>query len=323
MLALVVSGNSEEGDDSQVSGGGVVDILHSTPGKKLNKTNQNPFEWKFEDGEEDRGLLHFLLGVQWIGPTRSLRVNHVYDVCFRREPEKRSYQISEKDYQTKFIRFSREQAVEEYEAKTIGTYKLDVRFNLLYAMLQPVKALLGVQDLNTVLTSMVKEAVNNTTSAQQPEYFLQGEVAHKLELVTAVASIRTAVLENIGIDITVVNLFGLDVDEKTRQLLELEETTNRENAAAISRAKRAQLETIIAAEGKKQAQLMDNEAQADRVEKVIRPLGDIPSAVPLRWAEAYEKNTTVTTLMIGGKPVPILIEAKGKPKNSIQPILDD
>ncbi len=177
-FAFVVTGTKDPSDSSLISGGGIVEVLHEVPGKKLNRSSLNKFEWTFEDGHEEHGLLHFILGVQWIGFARSLRINHIRDRCFRRDDIKGIHSQSN-DCKAKFIYYSREQAVEVNGANTLGSYRLDLPFNLLYAVIAPVRAILGMADSNAVLTMMISEKVSNVVGTQEPEYFLQGDAAIK------------------------------------------------------------------------------------------------------------------------------------------------
>jgi hypothetical protein len=303
-FALVTWGSSSDPTDSSNLIDGELDkVIHGVPGKRLNDDDPDPFKWFFEDGEEEHGILYHLFGIHWIGWGRSLRLNQVHEIRFKKgkDGDRDVYSIVGKDFSTKFIYYSREQAVDVRGAETLGSYELDLQFNLLYAMKYPVHAVLGMADPNAVLTAMVMEAVNNTTGAQEPEYFIQGDASNKRDLVKAVLDKQGEIEEKIGITVRTANLLGIDVDAKTRALLELQETTERENKAAVARAEKDKQLAILAGQGKAEAQMAVNAADADRITRVLVPLGAIPNAAGIRFAEAIGENKTLTTLVVGGK----------------------
>lgn len=317
-IAFVTWGKSDSTNVSQLTGGELDKVLHGIPGKKLNTDDSDPFKWYFDVGVEERSLLHRLFGIRWFGWGRSLRKNQVHETRFKKvkmkvkdiegkEIEKDVYSIEGKDYTTKFIYYSREQAVEVLGSETQGAFKIDSRFNLLYAMKYPVRAVFGMADPNAVLTGMVMQKANGAINVQEAEYFLYGDNKdgkkkdHQDELVKAIQSIEDEAEKQVGLDITAVNLLSVDVDEATRTLLELTERTERENKASLAKAENARRETILAGEAKATAQKAMNDADADRVTRVLKPMAELPNAVGLRLAEALEKNSTLTTLVVGGK----------------------
>jgi hypothetical protein len=321
-FAFVTWGTSDSTNVAKLTGGELDKIIHGIPGKYLDTTTKpDPFDWEFvdetEDKKEERSLLHSLFGIHWIGYGRSLRVNQIHEIRFKKvrrkirdtegkEVEKDFYDTEGKDYPAKFVYYSREQSVEVTGSETLGTYEIDSRFNLLYAMKQPIRAVFKMADPNGLLITMVMQATNQAIGMQEPDYFLQGKEDHKQDLIRAVWSIRPEVEKQIGIDITTVNLFSISVDAETRKLLELQATTKRENKAAIATAMKDRRLAILAGEGKAKAQMAVNVADADRVAKVLEPLGKIPNAAGIRFAEAIEKNEKLTTLVVGGNTAQLI-----------------
>jgi regulator of protease activity HflC (stomatin/prohibitin superfamily) len=303
-MAFVVSGN-ESPDTNEISGGGLVDVIHEVPGKILDKSDPDKSKWQFKDGKEDRGLLHSILGVHWIGFGRSLRMNHVHDVYMERGLNK----VTLRTRLTKFVYFSREQIIEEKGAKTIGAFRLNILFNILYSMIYPVKSVFGMADPNAVLTSMIRERVNGITGTQEPEYFLHGNIDNKRSIVDSVDEIKSYILEHVGIQINTVNLISIDLDEDSRKLFELIETTRRQNIAAISIAERTKQERVIIAEGEKAAGMLANDVAEDHVKRVLQPLGEVKDGALIRLAEAVEK-TGAETIVLGASVLPVV--GKGK-----------
>jgi hypothetical protein len=274
-FVLVVSGESNPDEVGQ--SGGVVDVLHEVPGKRLDKSSPNKLEWKFVDGEEEHGLLHFILGVHWIGPFRSLRNNGVKD----------SKEVR------KYVYYSREQDVVVEGVKTTGAYNLNFPFNTLYLVVFPVRAILGVANPNSVLNSMVGEVVANIAGAHEPEYFIQGDASHKKEVVQAIKSIDSDILDKIGISLHSINLLPITLDAVSQKLFELAETTRRENVAKLQ-----------IAETDKQVGILANDVKEDHVNRVLIPTGKAEGGPAVRIAEAIEK-TNLGTLALGG-PAPVL-----------------
>jgi hypothetical protein len=316
-FALVTWGSGDSTDASKLTGGELDKVLHAIPGMRLNDESDDPNEWCFERGEEDRTLLQVLFGIQWIGYGRTLRVNQVHEIRFKKSKveikdadgkdiKKDVYIPEGKDYSTQFIFYSREQAVEVRGSETLGTYELDAQFNLLYWIKRPVKMVFGMADPNSVLTAMVMEVTNGVTGVEEPEYFLESKVDHKPELIAAVKAAKGKIEKRIGIEVHAVTLMGLEVDEKTRALLMLDQTTKRTNKAAIMQAEKDKKVAILAGQGKAEAQKAINDAEADRITRVLEPMSRLPNAAALRFAEAVAENETLTTLVVGGETSQLL-----------------
>lgn len=291
-IVIVVAGESDP-DNAEQSVGGVVDILHEVPGKITDKSSSNKFDWRLIDGTENRGLLHFLLGVQWIGFARSLRINNIKG-C---------------DSTNKFIYWSREQDVEVEGAKTMGVYRLNFRFNVLRRIVFPVRAALGVSNPDTVLGLMVEEVVANISGTRVPEYFLQGDASHKKEIVDAVKELDAELLDKIGTSLSGVNLLPITLDEESRKLFELAETTRRENEAAIQIAEKDKKLAILKAQGEKEAGILANDVKEDHVNRVLIPTCAAVGGPAVRIAEAIEK-TNLGTLALGVPVLPMISSDK-------------
>lgn len=309
-VGITIARGNAKLNKAGIGGSELVDIIHGVPGMKLDRSNSNPIEWTLKEGKEKHGLLYALIKVHYIGPLNKVRENQIHEMRFgkMKEGDNDKFGVESKDYQTKFVFYSREQAVEVENADTKGAFELDIKDNLLYKTAQPAKAILNVANANAVLTLMVREAVNNVTGNHEAEYFIQGDGTKsskktKKELTDAIMKIRGRALEVIGIDIYEVNLVSLDFDAKTRELMELKEKTERENAARLLVSEN---ETKIAEEKKKQ-KILDNDALADHVKRVIVPTGSAPGGAAVRFAEAYENNKTATTVVLGGNGVSQLI----------------
>lgn len=298
----LVTTKANENTEADAVSGGIVDILHSIPGRYLDKkSHRNPMEWEFveetEDNVESRGLLYHVIGVEYLGGlpfTRFLRRNKIHQIRYSRKDGETDYTPTAKDFETKFVHFSGNLTVLVKKAETAGIFALDLNFNLNYERVQPLKSVIRVPDVHAVLTQMVREAVIAITSAHKPEDFIGGDKPgeakeRQKELVEAVQSVRDIAKIELGIWITKATLESISADEETRKILELNEKTKRENEALVA-----------IAEAKAKAQITKNEADAHRVREVILPQANTPGAAAIRLAEAYEGNDTVTVFAPGG-----------------------
>lgn len=272
-------------------GGNIVDVVHSWPGMFLNKSSADPMDWVYEDEVPDRrerrDLLFRLFGLQLIGLFRWLRTNNIRTFRYGRSEGEAEYHMMDKSEKTRYVFCTGQHDVLIKGVETKGSLKFDLLFNLLYNEQYPVRARLRVADPYAVMTMMATEAVIGTIGTMEPEQLIASD-EQKKELVAKMQSITDAVEEQIGIRIRKVNLSDVSFDTETRRLLELRARTERENAAAIA-----------IAEKDKQIQILANDADADRVERVIKPAAENERTVAVRIAEAYEGNKTVTTYAPG------------------------
>ncbi len=337
MYAILVS-KENVSTDIDKGGGGIVDVEHEVPGKVLNKKSHNFYDWKFEDGKENRGLLHFLYGVHWKGPFRDLRLN--IDKSFRfgleskksddtgeleekdgKEKRKSKQKVADQEgyhvfpqvIQSEYVFFSGQQAVEVNAAETKGAFALDIKYNIIWERIYPVRAILRVADSNATLSEMSEAKTIALTGTHDPDYYLSGTKEAKAELVKEVKDISTAAEEQLGLCITSVTLFSIDPDKKEvglRALLELAKKTELEQAARLKVATASKQAAITEAEGiaesirllaeaNKTRGTLENDVSADRVQRVTLAIAREPGAAAIRAAEAYENNKTVTTFAPG------------------------
>ncbi len=316
---VLITTKANENTEADAVSGGVSDILHNVPGHRLNKDSENPMEWEFVLGEEDRGFLYHTLGVEYLGGppfTRFLRLNKIHQIRYAHKDDGKKddgtedggteYVPTWKNYTTKFPHFSGNLTVLVEKAETAGIFGLYINFNLNYERVQPLKSILRVPDMYAVLTQMVRGAVIAVTGAHQPESFIKGTKGidgiedksakeFQEELVAAVEAISDLAKKELGIRITKATLESIDPDPKIVATLELEEKTKRENAALVAVAK-----------ANADAKILDNEADAHRVQNVTLPQANAPGAAAIRFAEAYEANKTVTVFAPGGSLSQIL-----------------
>lgn len=304
---LVAMKGNKTGDMTE-GGGGVVDIVHNIPGKRLKKEGHDLMEWKFVSGEESRSILFWLLGVEWIGIFRTLRTNKIRRFRYSkrradRGEEKRregepfgDYFLIDDDLTTEYVPFSGEQAIAVLDAETQDILELNFLFNVIEESTFPLKSI-RVADPNGILAVMVKQEVNAVTGPQSPDYFIKASPKSTKEILDAARLATTNAKKAVGKEISEINLISTDMDEKDRTLFELAAKTKRENEAAIA-----------VAEKDKKVQLLANDADADRVTRVILPAAANELVASVRNtdrnAEAYEKNKTMTTLVIGQGALP-------------------
>ena len=287
-----VTGKGNESGSIENGGGGIVDIIHNVPGKRLVKTSPDKMKWKFVDGVERRSILFLFLDVIWIGPFRTLRTNKIHRFRFGKKSDEEVDEdhLMSGDLVTKYVPFSGEQAVSIKKAETKSIFGLDIIFNVIQEKTLPLKSVIRLADSSAFLSSMIKEKVIGITGTESPEYFLKGPEANKKKLVKAAEKVSKAAFEELGTTMTEVTIAALDPDEKNRELFELDERRKREGQADLTKA-------TFAAKAKKK----DNDADADRVERVIKPSAENDRTVKVAQAEAYRYNTTVT--VVGATPM--------------------
>jgi len=330
-FALVTTEQNPDVDLTK-GGGRLASVVHSIPGKKLNMSNSDPMEWFFEDGNESHGLLNHLLGVQWIGPFRYLQENIIKSFRYTRDAQQTELSVRPKESKTRFVFYTSEQAVEVKSAETKDIFEIKVVFNIILANMFPVRAVLKVADSNAVLSQLVEAETLIIAGAHDIKDFLSGNATLKNDLVVAVKNTRSVAQRQVGTDILEVNLLGLDPTDKTRTVLELKSVTELENAALIARAEAEKRRRIIEAQGRKEAQILITDGDADRVQRVTLEIGRNPGAITVNGQEAYRYNGTVTTFAPGGKelglvinPVPPapagpILNPSGSPANPVAPV---
>jgi hypothetical protein len=251
------------------------------------------------------------------------------------KPKEPSYSPHVKDYETEFPFFSREHGVAIKEAETAGAFTLDMYSNVVYEETYPYRVRMEVSDPNATLSTLVERVVNNETAGHEPEYYLFEDVprasdsspvpddefpklAERRRALTSTVkdNVNEATQRTIGITIKEFILYSIDMDEETRTLLELKERVEREKEAEIAaakkdveKAKEIMAKKIVDAEADREAMKIRNDGEADRIERVVKPLAENENTVRIREAEAYEKNVTVTTFAPGGR-VGLMVDKK-------------
>ena len=286
MHALVTTKSSKITDATK-GGGNIVNVIHAIPGKRLDKSPVDHMDWHYKDGKESRGLLYYLLGIQFIWPFRYLRLNDVRTFRFGRKDEESKYSIMAKSQQTRYVFFSGQHDIQVESAETIGILKINLLFNLIYEETFPVRVRLRTADPYAILTMMVTRLVIGKVGGIDPKLLIAEEVRQQ-ELADAIQAIAPMVEEQLGIKVKKVTLADVAFDSETQRLLELEKKTEIENKAKVA-----------IAEAERDAQVARNTGDADRVARVIIPAARDERTVAVRVAEAYEKNETVTTFAPG------------------------
>ncbi|MDO8471262.1 MAG: hypothetical protein Q7S49_01495 [bacterium] len=294
---LVTTMKNESGDLTQ-GGGGVVNIIHNVPGKKLVKTHHDLMKWHFEDGKERRGILFILLGIEWIGLFRTLRTNKIRRFRYGKRPktpeESRKadepfgdYFLMDDDLVTEYVPFSGEQAISVTDAESQDVFELNFLLNTIEEAVRPLMAI-RVADANAILAGMIKEKINAVTGTKPPQYFIKASPESTREIIEAALVATAEAEQEVGKKIAKINLISTDMDEKDRELFELEARTKLQNEAAIAVATK-----------NRDVQILTNTGDADRVERVIKPAAENERTVAVRVAEAYENNKVVTTFAPG------------------------
>ncbi len=291
-------------------GGDVTDVIHAIPGKKLNKSNPDPMEWHYIRGREPRGFFFTLFGVIFIWFFRYLRISEVRQFRWGRKKGEQSYDMMSKTYIGRFPYFSGQHDILQEHIETKRIIKFNLRLNLTLEENYPVKVRLRFADPYAVLTMMVNDHVINEIGAIDPKKFI-GDVDElmpdegdqklakenlKKGLIDSFDRIRGAVEKETGIYIREVALPDFDFDEETRKLLEAKTKAELEGEAGIVKARLGAEQAVAAAKGARDAQILRNEGDADRVKNVILKIAEAgENAVRVREAEAYENNGVVTT----------------------------
>ncbi len=292
--------------------------------------------------ESRKGLFYYLYGVHNLGIFMELRTVKIKEIRltidqdklnkYREDldkweksgkdtpkPAKPRYEEEVKEYETLFPYYSREHSVAVRQAETAGAYTLDFYTNLVYRERFPVRARLKVADPNAKLSEFTEQSINGESGSHDPEYFLfekatfedssgttplpsLKERRHTLTE-TVKKNVAEKALRLIGLAIDEFILYSIDMDEKQRQLLELQEETERKEQARILESEREikvaenkAKSALAEAKGKADSQKVLNDAEADLVEKVILPIAKQPQGAAVRGAMALEKLTGLTSL---------------------------
>lgn len=296
-----VTTKDNEVTDATKGGGNITDVVHSIPGRRLNKSSSDQMNWKYEDDKEPRGILYRLLGIQVIGFFRYLRLNDVRTFRWGRKDGEKEYHMQSKSQQTRYVFFSGQHDVEVRGVETISILKVNLRFNVIYEETYPVRVRLRTADPYAVLTMMVNKLTINMLGGKDPKKLISDQTLQD-DLAKAIEdNVKKTVEAELGITIKKVTLADIDFDEETKELLEKKTKAELEAEAQLIVAKNEAEMTRTRALGEKDAQMSINEGDADRVEKVIKPAAENELTVRVREAEAYERNQKVTVFAPGAR----------------------
>jgi hypothetical protein len=310
-VALIVSEDNETGE-ARDGGGSLIDALHDVPGKWLDKHHPDPMKWRVRDlnaGEVDpdhAGIIFSQLGVQKMGLFRTVRTNLDKRIRFSRERESDdSLHNMAKDKLAKFVYYSGELTIHIEDSDTADGLGVILDFDIIFERIFPVRSVLRIADAPAFLTSNVEEIANAITAKYESRVYFQGHdvAARKKELADAVEKNRQLLGETVhelGLLIKKVNLRSVGMKPEHRELLERKVQAETAAEAALITAKNDRDQMIARAEGESTAKKLNNEADADRVQRVIIPTAREPRAVALRFAEALENNEHLTSIAIGG-----------------------
>jgi regulator of protease activity HflC (stomatin/prohibitin superfamily) len=298
-------------------GGDVLKMLHAVPGKKVDMSSSNYTEWHLVPGFQIRGLMYYLYKVEYIGFWNSFRMNKVRESrkVLDTEASKNGnavYHTVAKEYDTEFVYYTREHSVEVLSAETKAGFPIDAVFTIIYEEDYPLKARLEVADSNAILSTITNQQFGILSGAHETDFYLYGDSKNKEDLLVDMKNrITKLACDALGINIKQVILDSMEVEEATRTLLELQRTTELKGKARVAEAgfnaeviktnaTAEKKRIILEAEGLNKASLLANEAEEDRVKKVIIPIAQQAGGAAVVFAEAYKENKTVTTSVIGG-----------------------
>jgi hypothetical protein len=299
-FAFVVTKTNKTGDIRQ-GGGGIVKIVHNVSGKKVvYAANGDLMETAFVEGKQDRGgwlgeLIFWATGAEYIGVLTGLRTNTIRRFRYAKKADKRKegepftdYEVQEDDLLTEYVPYYNDHAIPVTDAETNDIFEMNFLFNVIEENVYPVKSVLKISDSNAYLAGLIKEQVNAITGRLEPEKILKMSTEMTGALVAGAKRAIDRALALVGKKIQDVTLVKTDMDEKDRELFELDARTER-----INRNRLADADTEFQIQKKK------NDAAADRVERVIKPAAENERTVSVRWAEAHENNKTITTYAPG------------------------
>lgn len=300
-FALIVTNDKKGAEGADDSGGNITNVLHSVPGKWLDKGDPNPMKWEFKDFDTDHeidpdhtGFLYWALGVQGMGVFRTPKLIFEKRMRYtRKEGEVETHAVA-KDKRRHFFHYSGEQTVSITDSDTKDGLGINVELELIFERVLPVKAMIRLADAASFLDSKIEEMVNLITAKHNAKDYFRGdsvaknkeEVAREVE--EKFGAFKDQLLEELGIQIKAVNLRSVGMKPEHRTLIELETKAELEGEAKVTEAKRD-----------KEAKILGSEAEAFHVENVTKPAATSELTVRVREAEAYEKNKTVTTFVRG------------------------
>jgi len=307
-------GDKKSGDDT-TRGGNIVKALHGVTGKRLDKSSPDRMNWIFVNDEEDPAhdaLLYRTFGVQDMGSIfHTTRLNIDRRMRFAREDDKPEQELHAltKARKVRNVFYTGELTVVVKESDTVDKLGVNFEIDFAFARRYPIRSILKLADSAAFLTSLVENIVNSATVGLPAGAFIGGEgtatsqstKANRDQLILDIQGnlkstddISKKVLEVIGIDITAVSLRSVSMTPAHRALLEKEVTARKVAEAEMIRVRNEAAQVLIKARAQKKADMLDNDADADRVERVTKPAAENDRTVAVRFAETLEKNETLT-----------------------------
>lgn len=307
---IISSPNTESIDkDGKITGvnndgGPFVRILHSVDGKYLDESDPDPMNHKMvtenlKSGrvEKRRDLFYDLFGLQFIWFFRYVEISSIRKTRWGRRDDQAEYSLQAKTSHSLYPDFSGQHDIKMDGVETGKVLKFNIRLNFTLEETYPYRARKRTADSYAQFTIMVNDHVVYMMGRVDPTEFIGGKedqeaakdnLKKKLIASFSVEEVWKRIEDETGLTIRKASFPEFDFDEDTRKLLEAFITAELEGKAAV---RRAELE--------KEAELQRIEAEAKRVQDVTIPAARDENTVKVRWAEAYEKNKTMTTVVTG------------------------
>lgn len=296
---IVMRGGSKE---EKESGGDVIGLAHAIPGKKEKRHGPDLMKLELVNGVEQRDWLFKTMGIIWLGPYKTIRKNKVRSFRYGREDTEDKYRVMPKSEDKRWIPHSGQQDIEMKDIETKDVLGVNLKINLPVSNKFPIRSRLKVADPNAFLTLMVQEEVVDVVGNMELKKVVSGQDTSKRQIALRVTTIANRIEEETGLTIGTPNIFDVSMNEKTKTLMELEAKTKREMEAKILAARQgievAELEAtqdVKRAEGRKRARILDNDAEADHIDRNVKPRAADDRTVKVTEAEAYRDNQHVTT----------------------------
>ncbi len=312
--AIIVSEKNDV--DNNVRGGKIVNVLHAIPGKRLVKPDpNNEMGWYFEDGEDPvhQNYLYQKHGIQDMGSIfYKLRTNVDKRERAVRDPDKPEEAITTitKKRETDHVFHTGEMQVSVKGADTADRIPLNFKLNFVFERKYPVLSVLRLADAPAFLTTQVEEIINRETSGRPIDDYYGGPNAKEnrkalTDLIDAHLTpggtdeekkFSDLIERELGLIITTVAIRDVDVEEQYKAALTAAGEAKKQMEAEKERVRQENENTLSRAEADKTARLRRNDADADRVERVIKPIAGDDRLVAVRFAEALENNDHLTSI---------------------------
>jgi hypothetical protein len=291
-------------------GGKFIDMIVN--GWVMDKRDQDPMHWVMLTEEEakkaglwpelEKGILFTWFNIQIIGLFRYIEINSVRKFRWGRPDNEKEYRMMPKTDHHLYPPFTGQHDFLMDNVETSKVIAFIVRGNLQVREKYPYRVRKLTADAYAQLTIIVNDEIANFVRAVDPmEFFTASETKQKRalkglgkRLIAHVKSprVKKRIEDGTGIEVFDANLPELDFTPDTRTLLE-----------AVARAEFEGSAKVMAARKAKDAKILANDAEADYIERVIMRVAENRNAVMARGFEAYEKNRTMKTLVLGGQGV--------------------